>query len=77
MISTTCNLNVAKGEEAPQLTSVGKVNGVAHKECNWQVPYKVRGFFCYNLIFMGIFISHHYTAHFIDRSMACSSLLWR
>ncbi len=42
MISSTCALNVAKGEEAPKLTPVAKVNGVAHKECNWGVPYKVR-----------------------------------
>ena len=40
-ISSTCSLNVAKGEEAPKLSRVGGVSGVAHKECNWKVPYKV------------------------------------
>ncbi len=42
-ISSTAAFNVAKGEEAPRLSSVGRVSGVAHKECNWQVPYKVEG----------------------------------
>ena len=42
MISSTCQFAVTKGEEAPQLSPVGRVCGVAHKECNWQVPYKVR-----------------------------------
>ena len=30
-----------QGEEAPEIGATGPVTGVAYKECNWKVPYKV------------------------------------
>ena len=30
-----------QGEEAPEIGQTGPVTGVAYKECNWKVPYKV------------------------------------
>lgn len=41
IITTMCSFDVAKGEEKPVLGKVPTVNGVAHKDCNWQVPYQV------------------------------------
>ena len=32
----------AQGEEAPEIGATGPVTGVAYKECNWKVPYKVK-----------------------------------
>jgi len=43
MISTTCSFGVAKGEERPELADVSGVSGVANKNCNWSMPYKVEG----------------------------------
>ena len=37
------SFNVAKGEEAPEMGDVPPVSGVAHRHCNWDVPYKVGG----------------------------------
>ena len=43
LIEKNClhSFNVAKGEEAPEIGDVPPVTGVAHKHCNWDVPYKV------------------------------------
>ena len=35
-----CHVSV-QGEEAPEIGQTGPVTGVAYKECNWKVPYKV------------------------------------
>lgn len=43
MLTTSTSFDVAKGEEAPEIGSTGPVNGVAYKECGWQVPYKITG----------------------------------
>jgi len=42
LVSATA-FDVTKGEEAPEIGATGPVTGVAYKECNWKVPYKVVG----------------------------------
>ena len=42
MLTSSTAFDVTKGEEAPEIGDTGPVTGVAYKECNWKVPYKVR-----------------------------------
>ncbi len=37
------NFTVAKGEEPPVMGDVAPVTGVAKKQCNMTIPYKVEG----------------------------------
>ena len=41
MLTSSTAFDVTKGEEAPEIGETGPVTGVAYKECNWKVPYKV------------------------------------
>ena len=42
---------IGQGEEAPEIGATGPVTGVAYKECNWKVPYKVGVICCCWLLF--------------------------
>jgi len=43
MLTSSTAFDVTKGEEAPEIGETGPVTGVAYKECNWKVPYKITG----------------------------------
>jgi len=43
VLTSSTAFDVAKGEDAPEIGNTGPVTGVAYKECNWKVPYKVTG----------------------------------
>ena len=40
-VISSCNFDVTKGEEKPEIGDCPPVTGVAHKHCNWEVPYNV------------------------------------
>lgn len=41
VVTSSTTLDVIKGEERPEIGDTGPVTGVAYKDCNWNVPYKV------------------------------------
>ena len=41
VVTSASTLDVAKGEERPEIGDTGPVTGIAYKDCNWNVPYKV------------------------------------
>ena len=43
IVESKCNFTVAKGEEAPVMSDVDPVTGVAKMQCNMTIPYKVEG----------------------------------
>ena len=43
MLESKSNFTVVKGEEAPEMGDCGPVTGVAQKQCNMTIPYKVEG----------------------------------
>ena len=42
MLTSSTAFDVTKGEDAPEIGDTGPVTGIAHKDCSWKVPYKVR-----------------------------------
>ena len=44
MLTSSTAFDVTKGEDAPEIGDTGPVTGIAHKDCSWKVPYKVRHF---------------------------------
>ena len=42
-ILCSCQLAIEKGEEAPEMGDCGPVTGIAHKDCNWTMNFKVEG----------------------------------
>ncbi len=43
VIESKSQFTVVKGEEAPKMGDVGPITGVAKKQCNMTIPYKVEG----------------------------------
>jgi len=43
VLESKSNFTVVKGEEAPEMGDCGPVTGVAQKQCNMTIPYKVEG----------------------------------
>lgn len=43
VLTSSTAFDVTKGEEAPEIGETGPVTGVAYKECNWKIPYKITG----------------------------------
>jgi len=43
MIESKSSFTVIKGEEAPEMGDCGPVTGIASKQCNMTIPYKVEG----------------------------------
>ena len=43
VVESKSNFTVVKGEEAPKMGDCGPVSGVAKKQCNMTIPYKVEG----------------------------------
>ena len=43
IVESKSNFTVVKGEEAPKMGDCGPVTGVAKKQCNMTIPYKVLG----------------------------------
>ena len=41
MLTSSTAFDVTKGEDAPEIGPTGPVTGVAYKDCNWKIPYKV------------------------------------
>jgi predicted phage tail protein len=42
-VESKSNFTVVKGEEAPEMGDCGPVTGIAQKQCNMTIPYKVEG----------------------------------
>ncbi|XP_023324296.1 twitchin isoform X2 [Eurytemora carolleeae] len=43
VLVSSATFDVTKGEDAPEIGTTGPVTGIAYKDCNWQVPYKIVG----------------------------------
>lgn len=41
MLTSSTAFDVTKGEDAPEIGATGPVTGIAYKDCNWKIPYKV------------------------------------